>query len=82
MIGQVSCFLGISIANALFASAMTAEKLNSTPTPNFCQTQPPASAARMLIRWLIEIPVVRVAVTSSAESEMSRTYMLVAMVWC
>lgn len=42
--------VGMVRAKAPLASAIIAAKLNSTPTPNFCQINPPTSAAMMLIR--------------------------------
>ena len=55
-----------------------AESENRVSIPVTCQIQPPNNAIRIDIKWLTEIPVVMVALTSSSLSEMSWTYTLLA----
>ena len=55
-----------------------AESENRVSIPVTCQIQPPNSAIKIEIRWLTEIPVVIVALTSSSLSQISCTYTLLA----
>ena len=45
--------------------AIAAENANSTPTPHLAQIRPPIGAARMEMKWLIDMPVDMVDARSS-----------------